>query len=60
MAALFQGVIPKLIEDYRQAPVRHADETGWRTDGRSGYAWLFASAAVSLFLFRATRSAQVP
>ena len=60
MAALFRGVIPKLIEDYRYAPVRHADETGWRTDGRSGYAWLFASAAVSLFLFRATRSAQVP
>ena len=45
---------------YRQAPVRHADETGWRTDGRSGYAWLFASATVSLFLFRATRSAQAP
>jgi transposase len=60
MAALFRGVIPKLIGEYRQAPVRHADETGWRTDGRSGYAWLFASATVSLFLFRATRSAQVP
>ena len=60
MAALFGGLLEKLIEDYRQAPVRHADETGWRTDGRSGYAWLFASATVSLFLFRATRSAQVP
>jgi transposase len=60
MAALFRGAIPKLIDEYRQAPVRHADETGWRTDGRSGYAWLFASVRVSLFLFRATRSAQVP
>jgi len=60
MAALFRGVIPKLIGEYRQAPVRHADETGWRTDGRSGYAWLFASTTVSLFLFRSTRSAQVP
>ncbi len=60
MAALFRGVMGKLVEEYRQAPVRHADETGWRTDGRSGYAWLFASATVSLFLFRATRSAQVP
>lgn len=60
MAALFRGVIAKLIEEYRQSPVRHADETGWRTDGRSGYAWLFASATVSLFLFRQTRSAQVP
>jgi transposase len=60
MATLFQGVMGKLIGEYRQAPVRHADESGWRTDGRSGYAWLFASATVSLFLFRATRSAQVP
>lgn len=60
LAALFRGVMPKLIEEYRRAPVRHADETGWHTDGRSGYAWLFASATVSLFLFRATRSAQVP
>ena len=41
-------------------PVRQADETGRRTDGRSGYAWLLASATVSLFLFRTTRSAQVP
>jgi transposase len=60
MAALFRAGMGKLIEEYRQAPVRHADETGWRTDGRSGYAWLFASPTVSLFLFRATRSAQVP
>ena len=48
MAALFRGVMGKLIEEYRQAPVRHADETGWRTDGRSGYAWLFASAVEDL------------
>ena len=60
MAALFRSVMGKLIEEYRQAPVRHADETSWRTDGRSGYAWLFASSTVSLFLFRTTRSAQVP
>ncbi len=43
MAALFGGLREKLIADYRQAPVRHADETGWRTDGRGGYAWLFAT-----------------
>jgi hypothetical protein len=41
LAALFQGVLADLIQQYRLAPVRHADETGWRTDGKSGYAWLF-------------------
>ena len=60
LAALFQPVLPQLIAKYRQAPVRHADETSWRTDGRSGYAWLFCTPRVSLFLFRNTRSATVP
>lgn len=40
--------------------MRHADETSWRTDGRSGYAWLFCTPRVSLFLFRNTRAATVP
>jgi hypothetical protein len=60
MATMFATVVPKLIEQYRQAEVRHADETSWRTDGRSGYAWLFATETVSIFLFRSTRSARVP
>jgi len=53
-------VLAKLIAEFRQVPVRQADETGWRTDGRSGYAWLFCTPTLSLFLFRATRSAAVP
>lgn len=53
-------VMESLQELYRQDPAKHADETGWRNDGRSGYAWLFCTAAVSLFLFKNTRSASVP
>lgn len=60
MAALFRPVLPKLMEEYRRAPVRHADETGWRTDGHSGYARLFCTPTLSLFLFRSTRSSSVP
>jgi transposase len=59
LAALFGPVMPVLVAQYRQAEVRHADETSWRTDGHSGYAWLFATGRVSLFLFRSTRSASV-
>jgi transposase len=50
----------RLKEIFRQAEVRHADETGWRTDGGNGYAWYFGAAQVSLYLFRQTRSASVP
>ncbi len=60
MARLFSGIIPKLIEEYRKASVRHADETGWRTDGKNGYAWLFATLKISIFLFKKTRSSSVP
>jgi hypothetical protein len=60
LAALFHGVVDFLIQLYRRSPVRPADQTGWRTDGKSGYAWLFGTPTLSLFLFRNSRSAQVP
>jgi transposase len=60
VARLFAGVPDRLIQEYRQAPVKHADETGWRTNGHNGYAWLFATSRLSLFLFRQTRAASVP
>jgi len=53
--------VPKaLIEAYRNSSVRHADETGWRTDGNNGYAWLFCTPKISIFRVRKTRSASVP
>jgi len=49
-----------LIEAYRDSEVKHADETGWRTDGNNGYAWLFCTPKISIFRVRKTRSASVP
>lgn len=40
-----------LIEHYRTAPVTHADEPGWRTEGKNGYAWVFATPTLSMFSF---------
>jgi transposase len=60
MANLFSGIVPELIEQYRQSLVKHADETSWRTNGKNGYAWLFATTKTSIFLFKKTRSASVP
>jgi transposase len=59
LARLLGGAVPRLIEEYRRSPVKHADETGWRTDGENGYAWLFATAKMSIFRFRQSRSAAV-
>jgi transposase len=60
VARLFAGIPDRLIQEYRQAPVKHADETSWRTIGKNGDAWLFATPRLSLFLFRQTRAASVP
>ncbi len=60
LARRLEPVIPKLVTAYRRAPVRHADETGWRTDGANGYAWLFCTPKMSLYRFRQTRAASVP
>jgi transposase len=59
LAKLFEKVPAQLIEQYRQAPVKHADETGWRTEGQNGYTWLFATEKLSIFQFRKSRSAEV-
>jgi transposase len=60
LAKLFAPTIDRLTEQYRNSPAKHADETGWRTDGQSGYAWLFCTKKLSIYKFRDTRSAMVP
>ncbi len=59
LAESWKPAVEKLKEDLRNEPVIHADETGWRTDGHSGYSWLFCSDRLALFSFRETRSAKV-
>jgi transposase len=55
-----KGVPNALIAAYQASEVKHADETGWRTDGNNGYAWLFCTPKISIFRVRKTRSASVP
>jgi len=59
LGGVFQPALKHLKDEYRNASVRHADETGWRTDGHNGYSWLFCTDRVSLCLYRQTRSASV-
>jgi transposase len=57
--SILNDVPDNLIEDYRQAPVKHADETGWRNDGQNGYGWLFGTKDVAIFRFRHSRAGKV-
>lgn len=38
-------VVAEIQAQMRASPVVHADETGWREDGRNGYVWTFATPA---------------
>ena len=60
LAGIFSAVPQGLIKQYRAAAVKHADETGWRNDGKNGYAWLFADKKMSIYRFAGSRSAVVP
>jgi transposase len=59
LADLFENVIERLKEEYRNALVKHADETGWKNNGDSGYAWVFCTLMVIIFLCRKTRAGTV-
>lgn len=49
-----------LKEQVRASPVVHADETGWREDGRNGYVWSASTAeGVRYFEYHHSRAGQV-
>lgn len=59
LAGMLKDVPNALIQAYRLALVKHADETGWRRDGQNGFSWLFCTTDISIYRFRNSRSASV-
>ncbi len=59
LARRLNPIIARLIKEYKASPVKHADESGWRRDGRNGYAWVFCTALLSIFRIRPSRAAKV-
>jgi hypothetical protein len=49
----------RLLIEIRAAPHVHADETGWRTDGRNGYLWTLADPTHTLYHVDRRRSGKV-
>jgi transposase len=57
-----QGQADQLLEQARQQPVVHQDETGWRQNGRNGYIWATVTdgpQAVRYYEYSASRSHHV-
>ena len=60
LATLLKPSYETLTHVFRNAAVKHADETRWRTDGDNGYAWLFLAGPVRLFVCAGPRAMSVP
>lgn len=58
-SALFDPVVQKLLELLRKAAVVHADETGWRINGKNVWAWCFSNPELAVFLIDHSRSRRV-
>ena len=50
MAERGKPVLETIRAAIRASPVLHADETGWRQDGRNGYVWTFSTPQERLFV----------
>lgn len=60
IAEILKTATPKMEDVYRASLVMHADETGWRTDGRNGYAWCFKAGNIVIFKCEETRGSRIP
>lgn len=56
---MFAPVVQELWELLRESPVVHADETGWRINGRNVWCWCFCNARLALFLIDRRRNRNV-
>jgi transposase len=57
--SLFEPVVDELLERLRASPVVQGDETGWRINGQTAWAWCFRDPSLALFLIDRHRSHDV-
>jgi len=57
--ALFEPVVEELLERLRDSPVVQGDETGWRINGQTAWAWCFRDPKLAIFLIERRRNRDV-
>jgi transposase len=59
MGELLDPVVQQLMDLLRSEPVVHADETGWRINGKNVWCWIFCNQKLALYLIDHRRAAAV-
>lgn len=57
---LLGGQYEALLSEIRGSPILHADETGWRINGKNSWAWTFVTPKTTLFTIEETRGKGIP
>jgi transposase len=60
LAKWLEGKYQELIRRMRASPHVHADETGWRIDGKNFWLWAFTDPTFTLYHVDASRGGKVP
>src|SRR5579859_162188 len=50
----------QILKEVRAAPVKHADETGWRVNGQNNWCWAFLTSDAVYYTIEETRGKGVP
>jgi len=50
----------QILKEVRAAPVKHADETGWRVNGENNWCWAFLKSDAVYYTIEETRGKGVP
>jgi Transposase IS66 family len=56
---LFEPIVEELLQRLRDSPVVQGDETGWRINGQTAWAWCFRDPKLAIFLIDHHRSRDV-
>ena len=59
IARWLEGEYEKLVLKARASKVLHADETGWRIEGKNAWTWVFTQPLLTLFVTNESRGRQV-
>ncbi len=59
ISAALEDIVQEAHEHIRQAPVVHSDETGHKEKGKKQWMWVAIAGLVSVFMARASRSAEM-
>jgi len=59
VAARCKGEADRILSSVRGNPWIHADETGWRENGKNGYIWSLSTPGLRYFVWDRSRASQV-